>query len=146
MFYMDHPVELRLWQNGKHRLGFKELETYLQSHPDLNGVDLAPQVSQELSTEYSALSRAVHGSALSFRMSAAETGTHLWSDDKGRIGKYITRQSHTITAINQLLVLLFRGHLQGAAKLNLRKAISYAIPQTQHRKIRTASGVSLLSP
>jgi hypothetical protein len=145
-FYMDHPVELRLWEKGKHRLGFKELESYFQSHPDLIGVDLASQVFQELSTEYSTLSRAVHGSAVSFRMNAAETGTHLWSDERARIGKYATRQSHAIAAINLLLLLLFRSHLQGAARLNLRKVISYAIPQALHKKIKTASEVSLLSP
>jgi hypothetical protein len=144
-FYMDHPVELRLWKNGKHRLGFKELESYFQSHPDLSGVDLASYAFQELSTEYSTLSRAVHGSAVSFRMSAAETGTHLWSDDKARIGKYATRHSHTIAAINLLLLLLFRNHLQGTARPNLRKAISYVIPQTLHKKTKTASGVTLLS-
>jgi hypothetical protein len=143
---MDHPVELRLWQIGNHRLGFKELESYFRSHPDLIGVELAPHIFQELTTEYSTLSRAVHGSAVSFRMTAAQMGTHLWSDDRARTSMYATRQSHMIAPINMLLICLFREHLQGAAKLNLRKAISYAIPRSQHQKIKSATGVSLLSP
>lgn len=145
-FYMDHPVELRLWHAGKQKLGFSELSSYFQSHPDIIGVDLALHVLQEMSNEYATLSRAVHGSAKSFRMTASEAGTHLWSDDKARIGMYATRQSHTVSAINELLLLLFRSHLQGASKLNLRKAISYAVPQSRHDKIRDAIGVRLLTP
>jgi hypothetical protein len=145
-FYMDHPVELRQWHTGKHRVAFSALETYFLAHPDLNGVAIATEALNDMAVEYSTLSRAVHGSAVSFRMSAAQTGTQLWSDEKARIGKYVTRQARVLSDINIFLICLFRSHLQGASKLNLRKSISFAVPASRHQQIKTAIGVNLLVP
>ncbi len=35
LFYKDHPVELRLWETGKHRPAFSDVHGYLQQHPDV---------------------------------------------------------------------------------------------------------------
>ena len=35
LYYKDHPVELRLWESGKHRPSFAEIHSYLASHPDI---------------------------------------------------------------------------------------------------------------
>lgn len=135
-----------LWEAGRHRLAFHQIETYFSGHPALEGIPPAVHCVELLSTEYSTLSRAVHGSAVSFRMSASDTGTQLWSDDVARVGKYESRQKATLIALNQLLLCLFRDHLQGAVLANLRKAVSFAIPAARHRQIKTAIGVSLMNP
>ena len=58
-YYKDHPVELRLWLKGRHRLGFREIMSYFQRHPDVEGTIDDLSGLERLQTEYSILSRAV---------------------------------------------------------------------------------------
>lgn len=76
-------------------------------------------------------------------LSATDTGTQLWSDDAAKVGMFDTRQRLTMAALNQLMVCLFRQHLQGAVRMNLRKAVSFAVPNGRHAAIKAATRVSL---
>lgn len=145
-YYMHHPIELELWHSGSHRIGFSSLVTYFRAHPRLEGLDDDVHWIGRLQGEYATLSRAVHGSAASFRMSASDTGTLLWSDDAAKCGMYSTCQRSAINCINRLLLCLFRDHLQGAAQANLRKTVSFAIAEQGHARIQEALGVHLFAP
>src|SRR5204862_7086402 len=64
LYYKDHPVELRLWESGKHRPPFAEIHGYLASHPDIEPLGSSPVTGlANLKSEYGTLSRAVHASA-----------------------------------------------------------------------------------
>jgi hypothetical protein len=142
LFYMDHAVELRLWDAGKHRLAFSELGSYFTSHPDMQDVPAAINGLSVLRSEYGTLSRAVHASAASFRM--AENGKpELWSDDKARLGAWLTRQRLTISSINLVLLCLFRTHLQGTRLPALREAISRVVPKGKHAIVKRHLKISL---
>ena len=78
-------------------------------------------------------------------MSLPDVGTQLWSDEPARVGQYDTRQKLTLACLNQLLLCLFREHLQGACHPNLRKAVSFSVPSSQHRKLKTEFGVTLFA-
>ena len=58
----------------------------------------------------------------------------------------MSHQKRTIGCVNQLLLDLFRDHLQGASRPNLRKAVSFAVPPSKHRGIRAHTGVGLHQP
>jgi hypothetical protein len=132
-YYMDHPVELQLWHAGKHRLTFSQLDSYFSSHPAISSVPDDVTGLSSLRGQYPTLSKAVHG-------------TQLWTDTAARAGKYSTNLREGLMGLNMLLLCLFSEHLQGASKLNLRKAISIAIPRTRHRPIKAALKVTLLAP
>jgi hypothetical protein len=145
MYYKDHPVELQLWDRGKHRLAYSELAAYFEVHPAFDGIGSASPLAQ-LGHEYSTLSRAVHGTGKTFRMSNEQDGVQFWTADVARLGMWGTRESHVISALNTLLLILFREHLQGGKLPNLRKAISLAIPQSRHAGIKAAFEVTLFKP
>jgi hypothetical protein len=142
MYYKDHPVELRLWDQGAHRLGFAESVSYFERHPDLTKV--TNRGLDVLSHEYAVLSRAVHASAQSFRMTS-DGKTLLWSGEKSRLGAWATREAAVIKGINLFLIALFRAELQGARKPNLRQAIAFAVPATLFPKVKAEHSV-VLSP
>jgi len=144
LYYMDHPVELDLWHSGSHRLYFSALHKYFQAHPcivkvktNITGLDL-------LCKEYSTLSRAIHGSGVTFRMTTGVESTNLWSNDKAKLGSWITRQRLAVSGLNLLLLAIFREHLQGNKMLNLRKAISLSVPISKYASLNKELGVSLI--
>jgi hypothetical protein len=146
LYYKDHPVELEQWGEGRHRLGFAATVAYLEDHPrfkgfneDLTGVALAK-------AEYSTLSKAVHGSAKAFRMTAENSGTQLWNDQLSRLGAWITRERSVMTAVNSMFLTMFRAKMTGAALPNLRKSVSLAIPVSKHAAIKEKFGLSLFNP
>ena len=143
LYYMDHPVELQLWESGKHKPGFTATKDYLLSHPRLANLDIAITGLQTVADEYSTLSRAVHASAKSFRMTDDAKTTLLWSSEKPKLGAWETREGHTITALNMLLLSMFREHLQGARLPNLRKSVSFAVPVSKHKAIKDKLGITL---
>lgn len=143
-YYKDHPIELRLWLAGKHRLAFHEVISYFEKHPDIdeNTKDLAGL--GRLQKEYSILSRAVHGSGFSFRMTAAGGTTNLWSSDNTKLSSWSTRERQTLVGINLVLLTLRRRSLQGASLLALRQSIGLVIKSpTLRGEIRTRLGVNL---
>jgi hypothetical protein len=145
LYYKDHPVELRLWHEGKHKLTFAEHFTYLESHPERV---LVPQLDATpiLRAEYATLSKAVHASAKSFRMTNDIKETQLWSDDAAQLGKWQTREQVVITSVNYCLLALFRDQLEGGAAPALREAIGLAVPASRLSDIKTHMKVIIRKP
>ena len=52
LFYKDHPVELRLWGQGKDKRSFSELFGYLKKHPEMNGLPQSVVGVFDLEREY----------------------------------------------------------------------------------------------
>lgn len=136
LYYKDHPIELAKWEEGRYRITFSELNSYLESHPVVCN---SPQGRQSLATlkdEYSTLSKAVHGSSKAFRMTKNLTEIHLWDTDVAAVGKWATRESHVITSVNVLLCHLFADKLQGAGNRNLREIIALVVPKRQQKGMK----------
>lgn len=146
LYYKDHTVELRQWAQGDHRLAFASLHDYLARHPDVASVgDQNITGLQSIHEEFGTLSRAVHASAKAFRMTTEAKKALLWTSEKASLGAWSTREGHVITSLNLLLLCLYRDRLKGAQLLNLRKAISLAIPKSRFAAIKTHMAVSLVS-
>jgi hypothetical protein len=145
VYYKDHPIELRLWHEGKHKLTFAEHFTYLDNHPDRIPV---PQIDAMpvLRAEYATLSKAVHASAKSFRMTDDIKDTLLWSDANELRGKWQTREQVVISHINLCLLVLFRRELEGAASPALRDAIGLAVPASKFVDIKIHMKVIIRKP
>jgi hypothetical protein len=146
MYYKDHPVEFAKWEQGSHKLGFKELSTYLEGHPDLAGVPAPLTGLPVLQNEYSTLSKAVHGSAKQFRMTNNLEDIRLWAGDTIAVSQWATRERLLIQSLNLLLLSLFREHLAGAKLLGLRQVVGAVIPKNRHPEIKTALGITLIAP
>lgn len=143
LYYCEHPVELALWGQGKHKLGFSETISYLERHPRL--ASLSPEVVglDVIKDEYATLSKAVHGSAKSFRMTREGLITGLHISNAADFGSWLTREKMVIIAVNRLMLSFYREFLCGAAKPNLRKAISAVLPAARFAAIKSALGVTL---
>ncbi len=137
LYYKDHPVELRSWQVGNHRLGFSEGITYLTHHPDLRAHSKQLTGLEILENEYATLSKAVHGSAIRFRMTTPTEMTQLWLADGVRLNQWKDREKKVLLGLNMLFVALFRGMLGGAAQSALRHSVAVVIARPELReKIR----------
>lgn len=143
LYYMDHPVELVQWGKGSFKLGFSETITYLTKHPALENVGDADSGIERLKAEYAILSKAVHGSAQSFRVTKSGEIQGLNIVSLVDLGSWETRERFTLAALNKLFLVMFKGHLQGAANTNLRKAVSLAVPEKKHAFIREKFNIRL---
>lgn len=143
IYYKDHPIELRLWNKGKHKLGFSETVRYIEQHPELDKIDVNVTGIPTIKDEHSTLSKAVHGSATSFRMTENGTVTSLWSADRIKLGSWKTREKNVIINLNLLLLTIFRENLKGTREKNLRNVISLTIPKNQFSKIKSNLGINL---
>ena len=147
LFYKDHPVEYILWKKGKHQVPITEYRCYLERHPiydpvsdDVNGIAL-------LKREYPTLSKAVHGSSVAFRMTAAPyTFPALMVPERTKLNQWATREKRTLQLLNQLMITMFHKYLQGAKLRDLRKSISFTIPLNVQANIRSTFGVNLFAP
>lgn len=146
LYYMSHPIELELWHQGNHRLAFAALADYFEHHPRIiklsNNITGLPIIK----TEFSTLSKAVHASAKGFRMTVDASETLLWSAQKISLGMWCTREASVLTALNLLLLTLFKDELQGTSHQNLRKAVSLAIPHSKHSTIKSTLQITLFKP
>ncbi len=142
LFYKDHPVELEQWNLGRHKPSCVKLLEYLASHPDFLGLNPAITGLGETATEYSTLSRAVHGGQR-FRMTVGSGTTQLWSSAKANLGAWSTREARTIAALNLVLLTAFRRHLEGARLPLLRKAVSLTVPTAKHTALRQHLKIAL---
>ncbi len=128
LYYKDHPVEYRLWEAGRFKIGFAELSKYLEGHPDLRDSEGALDALARIKGEYGTLSRAVHGHRL-FRMTGSnEEGTVLFSKSHSSLGAYRTRQAETTSSIATTLAFLFHEQIQGTRQPALRKVLKPMIP------------------
>lgn len=146
IYYKDHPVELRQWLDGKHRLAFSEASSYLESHPDISSIkDLDLTGLPILKSEYSTLSRAVHASGKSFRMSPSTKATALWKPEVASLGKWSARERLVLCGLNLLLTSLFREDLSATRKGAMRQSLAFAIPSSYHAKIKSILGVTVVT-
>jgi hypothetical protein len=127
IYYKDHPVELELWGQGTFRMGFSELLSYVERHPKLSSFDNTKTGVQFLHDEYATLSRAVHASAVDFRMTESAAAVLLWNADKARAGKWSSRESKVIEGICLVFAFMFSEKLTGTQLSNLRTMLSFAV-------------------
>src|SRR5207249_4692214 len=102
-------------------------KTYFKEHPDIHAVESKIALLPILEAEYSTLSRAVHGSAAGFRMTGGEASPKLFKGTVADLGKWITREKAAISAINLLLIALFKDQITGAKALPLRRVLRLAL-------------------
>lgn len=145
LFYLDHSVELQLWELGKHKLGFTEVKNYLKVHPAFINISDNVNGLANLGKEYATLSKAVHGSSTLFRVTRNGQVEGLNILSKEDLNKWKSRETETIKLLNMVMLTFFKEKLNGAALPNLRKAISLAIPQSLFGDIRTTLKVRLTS-
>ena len=143
VYYMDHPVEQRLWNSGEEIPTISFFFAYLKKHPDLSNVSCNINGIEIMENEWRILSRAVHGSAKSFRMTAQGKIPSLFSSARDKVGAWSTRESKCLLGVNLMLVSLFKEHLQGAKLRNLRKAISLVILNAKHANIKSELNIHL---
>jgi hypothetical protein len=140
---MDHPVELLLWQQGNYKIGFTELIKYIDCHPKLVGKKPGITGIEFLKSEYRTLSKAVHASAHSFRMTKDGKIINLWSSEAAQLNQWRARQSLVMLGLNLLLLTLFAEHLEGARQLTLRKSLSLSIPAKYDALIRKDLNITI---
>jgi hypothetical protein len=145
LYYKDHPVELQLWNRGAHRLGFQALYDYMGKHPLFDGISVSDSGLDLLSKEYATLSRAVHASAVGFRMTGGTASTMLWSSDIAKLGSWATRESRTILGLNLVLLVCFQDLVKGTKKPALRKAVSFSVRPPRQSSVKSRFGITLYS-
>lgn len=142
LYYSEHPVELRLWSEGKYKTGFSQLMSYFESHPDFINVDEIEITGLTiLKHEYGELSKAVHGSSKSFMMSKSGHVPSLWIPEEKELGQWATRQKHTLEGLNLLLITFNREKIKGTAHTFLRESLGNVISKARAKKIKSAFGV-----
>lgn len=145
LYYNDHPIEMKKWELGRHKLAFTELHQYFEGHPSVAGHSLALTALEQLKSEYSTLSKAVHGSAKAFRMTKNLTDIRLWGHDFPSVAKWATREKAVVVNLNIILLHLFRDQLTGTSNRNLRETIGLVVPKKQHALVKSTLGVTIIS-
>lgn len=135
-YYNDHPVEARLWECTDFKMPVSDLFSYFCRHPDIVHVSLATSGIEQLKSEYSTLSKAVHSSAPSFRMTDPAAKLLLWSPDKAKLGMWATREQKVIEGICLLTTILNRPRLSGAALPQVRAMLEFAITSAKRKKLK----------
>lgn len=146
IYYSQHPVELDLWARGKFRISYSELHKYMAQHPSLSSLSTSLSGLDSLKSEYEVLSKAVHASAASFRMTDGASKVLLWSTVDARLGAWSTREKHVVEAICSLLVCLFPEGLQGAKNPQLRTILSFAIGASRRKLLKSGLGITISPP
>lgn len=142
LYFMDHPVELRLWQKGLFQTRPTALLQYLQSHPDIGPTSASVNGLPILIDEYGTLSRAVHASSAGFRMSSSGT-VKLSVPAVERLGMWHSREKRVLGAANLLMLALFRVHVQGTRLPGLRQSVGLALGKSVLAKVRVQLGVRI---
>ena len=143
LYYMDHRVELLLWNQGKYNPTINSFFKYLEDHPSIKDVVGNIQSVQLLKKEWEILSRAVHGSSKSFRMTLSGEIPTIFSAKQANLGSWKTRETNCILGINLLLMCVFREHMNGTKLSNLRKAVSLVVEKSKHKVIKENLNIHL---
>lgn len=144
LYYKDHPVELKKWELGQHKLNFTEMHNYFIGHPALSGVSGSESGLDVLKTEFGTLSKAVHGSAKQFRMTDKLDEICLWDTDVASVGMWETREKAVILAMNYLLAHMFREQLTGAQRMGLRQAMGLVVPKTRYAYFKATLKITVI--
>jgi hypothetical protein len=146
IYFKDHPVELEQWNRGEFRLGFTRLLSYLEAHPRLSSVDKAKTGLQYLEQEYATLSRAVHASAVGFRMTDSASDILLWNTDKARAGQWASRETKVIEGISLLFAFLFSDQLTGTQHSGVRTMLGFTISPAKRAVLKKELNISIPTP
>ena len=146
LYYSEHPVEARRFEKGEFRLTWTETKKYFAAYPHSTGKAFRTSTWTMLDREYASLSKAVHGSASAFRMTAGRAFPSLCSSDRSAFGAWRTRASTNARAVHFLLLQHFRAHIVGARLPSLREEVGRALSASDRSKIRTALDVVLPAP
>lgn len=146
IFYMDHPVEYKKWESGNFRITPRELRAYVIEHPTLEKLAKDLGLQSELDSEYSTLSKAVHGSNSLFRMTSAEGKTNFAKASLPDLGKWSARERSVVSLCVVLLVALLKDHLDGAKQQEVRSALAVAVSKKGRDALKKHYGVSIPSP
>lgn len=146
LYYKDHPVEFTLWEKGKFRIPYSEAFRYFQNHPCLDGVPDDLKGLGLIDQQYDKLSKAVHSSAIEFRMTEDGKALSLWKTDNKHESIWETHEKKTLQGLNLLLLVLFREHLQGANLAALRESLGFVIPENKDLDIKSALKVRIKRP
>lgn len=146
IYYRDHPIELALWSEGKFRIGFTELYTYALRHPILSKIDIRITGLDSLKSEYAILSKAVHASATSFRMTDNASSVLLWSTEQPKLGMWSTRERHVVEAICLIIISLHAAGLQGTKQTGLRQILYYAIGSAKRKLLKENLKIVIPTP
>lgn len=141
-YFMDHPVELKLWEIGNFRTQFSDIIKYMIAHPSNIGISTSQNGIDIIKSEYATLSKAVHGSAVSFRMSSDE-GPRFFDATPSNLGMWETRSKLVSRGLNLLMCSLFREHMLASRKRNLRKAITYSLKSSDKAWIKETFSITL---
>jgi hypothetical protein len=143
-FYYDvHPIEHRLWEKGKFKVGFAAAHSFFASHPDLVGLPKNVTALEQLETEYGTLSKAVHASSRSFRMTEGEINVLLWKDDNAKLGAWSTREKATVNALCLLSICLLADDLKGAKNGPTRDALQFALTKHAKQEVKTSLSITI---
>nr|WP_319485690.1 hypothetical protein [uncultured Cohaesibacter sp.] len=142
LYFMDHPVELKLWELGQRRNQFSELIDYFGKHPKHTGLAQSKFGLDIIKKEYATLSKAVHASAVSFRMSVDDE-PRFFGNKVEDLQKWETRSKSVCRGLNLLILSLFRENLIATRKKNLREAISYSLKPSDKDWIKETFSVTL---
>jgi hypothetical protein len=146
IYYHDHPIELRNWERGKKKIGFSELVSYFESHPDLENVPPALDGIKRIKEEYKTLSLSVHASAKQFRMTDDVSKVLIWSSSKEKIAKWSAREGACLTGIALTLIALNKDSLNGTQKSGLRTALSFIFMPGLISKIKSHYKIVIQTP
>ena len=144
-YFMDHPVEMQLWNNGSFRTQFSELVRYMIDHPLNIGLSETKFGVDIIKSEYATLSKAVHGSAVSFRMSSNE-GPRFFDGASASLGMWETRNKLVCRGLNLLMLSLFRENLAATRKRNLRRAITYSLKPSDKDWLKETFSITIPFP
>ena len=143
LFYKDHPVELLLWERGRNRLSFVELHSYFVAHPYLIGIPLSASGLEQLKNEYSELSKAVHGSAQSFRMTDDAGKILLWDTSAVKAAAWSTRERKVHESVCLLVAYLFKEQLQGTRLPQVRDLLELVISKTKAANLKKYGSIKI---
>jgi len=146
LYYKDHPVEYRLWEKGKDRIPILDFISYLDRHPNYADFDGDVTGLSLLKKEYPTLSKAVHGSSSVFRMTdKTDSFPSLMIPELSKLNQWSTREKKAIQLINQLLLTMFADCLQGTKLRNLRKSVSFSVPDNLKNRIKAHLNIRLFT-
>jgi hypothetical protein len=129
---------------GKHRTSFSELVAYYEAHPAFRGIsDSHITGLPYLKSEYSDLSKAVHGSGASFMVGDQNNMPNVYLPNATNLGQWSTRQKKTVEGLNLFMLTFHREKLFGTAYPAMRKALAGLFVGGVRAKIKAGFKVTL---
>ena len=147
LYFKDHQVELKKWESGSFKISMNELINYIKDHPDIKDYPSTLNCSSEISKEYDKLSKAVHASAVSFRMTDFQTNfPSLMYQDSIHYNQWQSREKSFFKIINMILILFYKEHLQGSKLPELRQILYYCLPSHFYDPLLSHLNIRIISP